>query len=115
MQHFVAAYRNILQVFESDSKTGNIVARILLELVRITPPQNAPWSTEISHIDRVQTLRQCCVKVPMERNEKVLKYCSGIADNVFAPKICILPSTLPSWRSKRHASFGDIFSLAILA
>ena len=29
---------NMLQVFESDSKTCNIVARILLVLVRVTPP-----------------------------------------------------------------------------
>ena len=46
---------NMLQVFESDSKTCNIVAPILLVLVRVTPtpltfnatsPQNAPQRTE---------------------------------------------------------------------
>ena len=29
---------NMLQVFESDSKTCNVVARMLLVLVRVTPP-----------------------------------------------------------------------------
>ena len=57
---------NTLQIFESLSKTCKIVARILLELGRVTSSQNVPRRTEISHVDsHVNRVRQICrLQVP---------------------------------------------------